>query len=162
MTVSLVTVLTWYIGKAFLPDSPVFSIDPVWPGLVVSLFLFTSLSLSSTESSVQKLYKKGLKMSTITDSWLYLYGAIALEVAGTYSLKMSDGFSRILPSLCVVIFYCISFVLMSLAACRFDLGVVYVVWSGVGIIAIFVISVFFSKNHFQYVKLSASQSLLLV
>jgi len=47
MSVSLVTVLGWYLGKGAFPDSALFAIDPVWPGLVASALLFFPLSLAA-------------------------------------------------------------------------------------------------------------------
>lgn len=45
MTMSLLTVLGWYFGKAAYPGNTVFAIDPVWPGLAVSFVLFGLISL---------------------------------------------------------------------------------------------------------------------
>lgn len=85
-------------------------------------------------------------MSALALSWTYLYMAISLEVAGTYSIKLSDGFSRPLPSLCVLAFYGVSFWLMSLAVRRLDLGIAYAVWSGIGIVIVTTIGVFLFKE----------------
>lgn len=85
-------------------------------------------------------------MSAITLSWVYLYLAISLEVVGTYSIKLSDGFSRPFPSLFVLAFYGVSFWLMSLAVRRLDLGIAYAVWSGIGIVIVTTIGVFFFKE----------------
>lgn len=81
-------------------------------------------------------------MSTLALSWTYLYMAISLEIAGTYMIKLSEGFSHLTPSLCVLVCYGFSLWLMSLAVRRLDLGIAYAVWSGVGIIAITAIGVF--------------------
>lgn len=85
-------------------------------------------------------------MSVSTVSWLYLYLAILFEVTGTYSIKLSEGFSKPLPSLCVLLFYCMSFWLMSLAVRKIDLGIAYAVWSGIGVTAITVIGVILFKE----------------
>lgn len=49
MTLSLITVIGWYIGSE-LDLSPAFSIDPLWPGLLVSGSVFTGISLFSTSA----------------------------------------------------------------------------------------------------------------
>lgn len=85
-------------------------------------------------------------MSLNTICWLSLYGAIGFEVAGTYSIKLSDGFSNPLPSVCVLLFYCTSFIMMSYAVRRIDLGVAYAIWSGIGIVAITGIGVFLFRE----------------
>jgi small multidrug resistance pump len=65
-------------------------------------------------------------------SAVYLALAIALEICGTTSLKLSNGFSRIGPSSAVVFCYIASFGLLSLALRRIDLSFAYAAWSGIG------------------------------
>ena len=64
--------------------------------------------------------------------WLYLALAILLEVAGTTSMKLSEGFTRLVPTVLLVVFYALSFSLMTLALKRIDVGVAYAIWSGIG------------------------------
>jgi small multidrug resistance pump len=64
--------------------------------------------------------------------WLALSGAIVLEVAGTTSMKLSQGFSRPLPSVLLFGFYGMSFTLMTFAVKKIDMSVSYAIWSGVG------------------------------
>ncbi|MBG0790057.1 MAG: sodium:solute symporter family protein [Desulfovibrionaceae bacterium] len=47
MSVSLVTVIAWYLGRGAFPDNALFAIDPVWPGLLASALLFFPLSLAA-------------------------------------------------------------------------------------------------------------------
>ena len=65
--------------------------------------------------------------------WLFLAGAIVCEVIGTSALKASEGFSRLLPTLVVVIGYGIAFYLLSLTLRSIPVGVAYAVWSGAGV-----------------------------
>ena len=65
-------------------------------------------------------------------SVFYLTMAIALEICGTTSLKLSEGFSRIAPAGAVVVCYAASFTLLSLALRGIHLSVAYAVWSGIG------------------------------
>ena len=65
-------------------------------------------------------------------SILYLAAAIVLEICGTTSLKLSEGFTRIGPTAAVVICYAVSFALLSFALRGIDLSIAYAVWSGVG------------------------------
>lgn len=62
--------------------------------------------------------------------WLFLLIAILTEVVATSALKASAGFTRLLPSLIVVIGYAISFYAMSLALEAIPVGIAYAVWSG--------------------------------
>ena len=65
--------------------------------------------------------------------WLYLSIAIVSEVIATSALKASEGFSRLWPSLIVVAGYATAFYLLSLTLKTIPIGVVYAIWSGVGI-----------------------------
>ena len=62
--------------------------------------------------------------------------AIAAELLATSSLKASQGFTRPLPSLLVVLGYASAFYLMSISLQRLPLAFVYAVWSGVGLVGI--------------------------
>jgi small multidrug resistance pump len=74
--------------------------------------------------------------------WLCLAGAIALEIAGTTSMKLSQGFTRMLPSILLFVFYALSFALMTIAVKRIDMSVSYAIWSGVGTMLIALIGVY--------------------
>jgi small multidrug resistance pump len=65
---------------------------------------------------------------------LILFFAILSEVVGTTALKLSDGFTKILPSIIVVIGYGASFYLLSLSLKVIPIGLAYAIWSGVGIV----------------------------
>lgn len=69
-------------------------------------------------------------------NWLFLVIAIISEVVATSSLKASDGFSRLWPSIAVVIGYGISFYFLALTLRVIPMGVVYAIWSGIGIVLI--------------------------
>ena len=69
-------------------------------------------------------------------TYVYLALAIAAEVAGTTLLKATEEFTKLVPTTFLVIFYLISFWLMTLALRELPLGVVYAVWSGLGIVLV--------------------------
>ena len=71
--------------------------------------------------------------------WLYLGTAIVAEVIGTSFLKSSEGFTRLLPSLVVLVSYAAAFYLLSLTLKTLPVGIAYAVWSGVGVALIAVI-----------------------
>ena len=66
-------------------------------------------------------------------SWLMLVVAIAAEVIATSTLKSTEGFTRLWPSVVVVVCYEIAFILLALTLKKIPVGVVYAVWSGVGV-----------------------------
>lgn len=75
-------------------------------------------------------------MSAHTLAWLSLTAAIAAEVVATSALKASAGFTRVGPSLLVVLGYGLAFYLLSLTLRQIPVGVAYAVWSGLGIVLI--------------------------
>ena len=73
--------------------------------------------------------------------WVILTVAILLELCGTTCLKLSHGFTRLLPSVGVVVFYLGSFYLMAQSLKTMEVGIVYAIWSGVGTALIAVVGV---------------------
>ena len=71
--------------------------------------------------------------------WVLLLLAIAAEVIGTSCLKLSQGFSRPVPTLIVLSAYAISMTLMSRVVQVLPMGLTYALWSGIGIVAIVLI-----------------------
>ena len=65
-------------------------------------------------------------------AWVLLVLAIAAEVVGTLSLKASDGFSRLWPSVAVVVGYGLAFTLLAFALKTLDVGPAYALWAGLG------------------------------
>ena len=71
--------------------------------------------------------------------WVLLLLAIGAEVIGTSCLKLSQGFSRPVPTLIVLSAYAISMTLMSRVVQVLPMGLTYALWSGIGIVAIVLI-----------------------
>ncbi len=65
---------------------------------------------------------------------IILFFAILSEVIATTALKLSDGFTKIVPSVIVVIGYGASFYLLSISLDVIPIGLAYAIWSGVGIV----------------------------
>ena len=76
-------------------------------------------------------------------NWIYLILAIISEVIATSSLKSTEGFTKLWPSLIVLLGYSAAFYFLSLTLDTIPIGIVYAIWSGVGIAAIAVVSVIF-------------------
>ncbi|CUH65927.1 MAG: SMR family transporter [Pseudomonadota bacterium] len=72
-------------------------------------------------------------------TYLILLLAVAAETIGTSALQASQQFSKLLPSVLVVIAYGTSFWLLSLTLKTLPVGVVYALWSGLGIVLIAII-----------------------
>ncbi|GIO35530.1 MULTISPECIES: DMT family transporter [Paenibacillus] len=68
--------------------------------------------------------------------WLLLVLAIVLELSGTVSMKLSDSFSRLGPSILMFVFYAASFTCLNYTLGYMKVSTVYAIWSGVGIVLI--------------------------
>ncbi|MFC0225909.1 SMR family transporter [Serratia aquatilis] len=76
------------------------------------------------------------------NGFMYLTMAIIAEVIATSMLKASEGFTRLWPSLLVVVGYAISFWGLSMVVKIMPLGIVYAIWSGMGIVLVSIAAVF--------------------
>lgn len=80
-------------------------------------------------------------------SYLYLTGAIICEVVGTLLLPYSKSFTKLYPSVFLVVFYISAFVFLSFAVKEIPLTIVYATWCGVGIFLVSMLSYFlFSES----------------
>jgi small multidrug resistance pump len=71
--------------------------------------------------------------------WVLLGAAIATEVVGTLALRASDGMSRLMPAIVVVVGYVASFGFLAVVLKTLPVGIVYAIWSAVGIAAVAVL-----------------------
>ena len=85
--------------------------------------------------------------------WLFLVYAIVLEVAGTTSMKLSKGFTNLVPSILLFVFYAASFVALTFALRRIDVSVAYAVWSGIGTALIAIIGILYFREPAAAIKL---------
>jgi small multidrug resistance pump len=72
---------------------------------------------------------------------LLLAFAILFEVIGTTCMKLSEGFTRLWPSLGIVVFYVASFTCLTLALRHLQVSVAYAIWAGLGTVLITIIGV---------------------
>jgi small multidrug resistance pump len=93
-------------------------------------------------------------------AWIMLAIAITAEIIATSALKISDGFTRLWPSVAVVIGYGISFWMLSQVLRTLEVGIVYAVWSGVGLAAIAVIGVVWFGETVNLMKLGGLAAIL--
>ncbi|MDW5417482.1 SMR family transporter [Iodobacter sp. CM08] len=74
------------------------------------------------------------------NAYLLLALAIVAEVVATSALKATEGFSRLMPSLVVVIGYGVAFWLLSMVLKSVPVGMAYAIWSGMGIVLVTVVA----------------------
>jgi len=93
-------------------------------------------------------------------SWVILFFAIVFEVAGTLTLKFTEGMTRLWPTVLMFAFYLVSLFGLSLAVSRIPVGTAYAVWSGVGTLMVAVMGVLWFKE--QVTVLRSISTLLIV
>jgi len=79
-------------------------------------------------------------------AYLFLAIAIVAEVIATSALKASDEFTRLVPSMVVVVGYGAAFYFMTLVIRTIPLGITYAIWSGLGIVLIAAVGFFYYKQ----------------
>ena len=72
--------------------------------------------------------------------------AIFCEVAGTMLLPVSQNFTKVIPTICLTIFYLVSFYLMTFVMDKLPIAIVYATWSGLGVFTIAILGYFFFKQ----------------
>ena len=87
--------------------------------------------------------------------WIWLIGAVLLEVAGTTSMKVSAGFTRFWPSVFIFVFYALSFIGLTLALKTMEVTVAYAVWSALGTAVIAVIGVLYFREAVTAVRVAS-------
>ncbi|BBE34271.1 DMT family transporter [Sphingosinicella microcystinivorans] len=74
-------------------------------------------------------------------AWVYLGIAGLLEVVWAFSMKQSDGFTRLAPSIVTIMAMIASFALLSISMKSLPLGTAYTVWTGIGAVGAFLVGV---------------------
>lgn len=78
--------------------------------------------------------------------YLFLLMAIVFEIVATSSLKMSEQFTKLIPSIVTVLCYIATFYCLSLTLRTLPVGIAYALWSAIGIVFITVIGIFAFKQ----------------
>jgi small multidrug resistance pump len=94
-----------------------------------------------------------LPLLTHSQAWALLGLAILMEAAGTTSMRLAEGFTRLTPSVMIFVFYGISFALNTMIIRTLGLSVVYGVWSGVGTVLTALIGIYYFKEPATAIKM---------
>ena len=84
--------------------------------------------------------------------WFFLASAILLEVAGTTAMKLSEGFTKLVPSVLLFLCYAASFVALTFALKKIEMSVAYTVWAGVGTALIAAIGIVYFREAVTALK----------
>ncbi|EXB47622.1 MULTISPECIES: DMT family transporter [Acinetobacter] len=93
-------------------------------------------------------------------AWAYLILAGIFEIIWAYSMKMSEGFTKLTPSIITIVFMILSFGLLAVAMKTLPLGTAYTVWVGIGAVGAFLIGIFFLNEPMGLLRLLAAASIV--
>ena len=79
-------------------------------------------------------------------TYIFLFGAILCEVAGTMLLPVSQNFTKLIPTIFLAIFYLSAFYLLTFVVNKLPLAIVYATWSGLGIFTVALLGNIFYKQ----------------
>lgn len=84
------------------------------------------------------------------NAYLLLGGAIIFEIIGTMLLPATQNFTKVLPSIILLLAYIISFYCLAIVSQKLPLSIVYASWSGMGVFAVAILSYFFYKQALNW------------
>lgn len=89
-------------------------------------------------------------------AWIYLLLAGLLEVIWAYSMKLSEGFSKIVPTSVTIIAMIASFALLSFSMKQLPLSVAYPIWTGIGAVGTFILGITLLGENISMLKIIAA------
>lgn len=89
-------------------------------------------------------------------AWFYLLAAGVLEIVWAFSMKQSEGFSKLTPSLITLVTMVGSFWLLSLAMRTLPLGTAYTLWTGIGAVGAFLVGIAFLGEQVSPMRVAAA------
>ena len=85
--------------------------------------------------------------------WIFLIAAILFEISGTTAMKLSNGFTKLIPSILMGCFYIASFSSLAFVLKKIDVSVAYAIWSGLGTALIAVIGIYYFNEPLSTLKM---------
>lgn len=89
-------------------------------------------------------------------AWIILFVAGLLEVVWAYYMKLSEGFTKLTPSVITIVAMVASFALLSYAMRSLPLGTAYMVWTGIGAVGAFVVGAMFLGEAASPLRIAAA------
>ncbi|MBN2039213.1 MAG: multidrug efflux SMR transporter [Spirochaetes bacterium] len=87
--------------------------------------------------------------------WVLLLFGILAELCGSTCMKMSEGFTRVYPSILTFVFWAIGLTVFLFALRKFDLSFAYAIWAGLGIMGVSIIGILFFKEPSSLLKITS-------
>lgn len=89
-------------------------------------------------------------------AWIYLAAAGILEIVWAYSMKQSEGFTKLVPSTITIVMMIGSFALLSVAMRTLPLGTAYTIWTGIGAVGAFLVGIMVLGEAVTMMRLAAA------
>ncbi|TXJ03276.1 MAG: multidrug efflux SMR transporter [Acinetobacter sp.] len=89
-------------------------------------------------------------------AWVILILAGIFEVIWAYSMKLSEGFTRLTPSVVTIVFMILSVVLLSISMRTLPLGTAYTIWTGIGAIGSFAVGILILNEPMTAMRMIAA------
>lgn len=89
-------------------------------------------------------------------AWIYLLFAGLLEIVWAVSMKQSQGFTRLTPSIITVVGMIASFWLLAIAMRSLPLGTAYTIWTGIGAVGAFVVGILCLGEQLSAMRIGAA------
>ena len=83
-----------------------------------------------------------INWSMVVMAWILLIFAGLFEIVWAYAMKLSEGFTRLTPSIITIVFMILSFALLAYAMRTLPLGTAYTIWTGIGAVGSFLVGIF--------------------
>ena len=93
--------------------------------------------------------------------WAYLFAGIVLEVLGTICMKYAEGFTKLIPSILVFVFYGISLAALVFVLEKMEVSIAYGIWASAGTALIALIGMLFFKESVSLVKILSVSFIIL-
>ena len=89
-------------------------------------------------------------------AWIYLFIAGLLEIVWAFSMKQSEGFTKLGPSLVTLVAMVASFGLLSASMKTLPLGTAYTIWTGIGAVGAFVVGIVWLNEGVHPMRVAAA------
>ena len=93
--------------------------------------------------------------------WMFLILAMVFEAAGTTCMKLSCGFTKLWPTILMMVFYCTFFGLLTLALKKIELSVAYPIYSGAGVAIIAIVGLVYFREPVTAAKLLGTLAIII-
>ncbi|MFI9460226.1 DMT family transporter [Acinetobacter nosocomialis] len=89
-------------------------------------------------------------------AWIVLLFAGLLEIVWAYSMKLSEGFTRLVPTILTLFFVMLSFFLLSYSMKTLPLGTAYTIWAGIGVVGSFLVGILILGESASVIRVLAA------